>query len=446
MPACIRSFHIHRLHLYAVDGVAIYKDRVIIPTSLQADSLRFLHSAHQGTTLMQSKTDACVFWPGIAADISNHRLSCPKCNTMSPSQASLPPTPPILPTRPFQRDFFTHKGHHYVVIVDCFSRWPIVERSTHGATGLVSVLCSTFVTFGIPDDITTDGGSEFTATVTKIFLTNWGVHHRLCSVANPHSNSRAEIGVKTVKRALAGNTPDNGDLDCDTFQRAMLTYRNTPDPITKISPAIAVFARPIQDLIPVLPGKLRLHQYWDRLLDDRETTMASRGDTEHEKWSEHTRTLPQLKVGDHVRVQNQTGPFPRRWDKTGTIVQVQQFHQYWVRMSGSGRASLRNRKFLRKCAALQPSVAKMPIPGAPLHPPKPPPTQEPLHITDENDSDVVTWDTPSMESPPSPRITLETPPTPRTDPPAIPSPPPHSSIYTRSTRRCVLHHRPDYKD
>ncbi len=130
MPACIRSFHIHRLHLYAVDGVAVYKDRVIIPTSLRADCLRFLHSAHQGTTLMQSKADACVFWPGIAADISNHRLSCPKCNTMSLSQASLPPTPPILPTRPFQSlcaDFFTHKGHHYVVIVDRFSGWPIVE-------------------------------------------------------------------------------------------------------------------------------------------------------------------------------------------------------------------------------------------------------------------------------------------------------------------------------
>ncbi len=120
--------------------------------------------------------------------------------------------------------------------------------------------------------------------------------------------------------------------------------------------------------------------------------MASRGDTELEKWSEHTRALPQLKVGDHVRIQNQTGPFPCRWDKTGTIVQVQQFHQYWVRMSGSGRATLRNRKFLRKCAAPQPSVARMPIPDVPLHPPKPHPP------TDENDSDVVTWDTPSMES------------------------------------------------
>ena len=216
------------------------------------------------------------------------------------------------------------------MIVDRFSGWPIVQRSTNGATGLISNLRSTFVTFGIPDDITTDGGPEFTATITKKFLSDWGVHHRLCSVANPHSNSRAEIGVKTVKRALAGNTPANGELDCDGFQQAMLTYRNTPDPITKVSPAIAVFARPIKDLVPVLPGKLQLHAYWDKLLDHREHTLAARGATELGKWSEHTRPLTQLRIGDHVRVQNQTGPFPRRCDKTGMITEVKQFDQYWV--------------------------------------------------------------------------------------------------------------------
>lgn len=245
-----------------------------------------------------------------------------------------------------------------MVIVDRFSGWPIVKRSTNGATGLVSNLRSIFVTFGIPDNITTDGGPEFTASITKTFLAEWGVHHRLCSVAYPHGNSRAEIGVKTIKRALASNTPDNGDLDTDRFQRAMLTYRNTPDPVTKISPAIAVFARPIRDLIPVLPGKLKLHAYWDSLLDDREATMASRGAKEHDKWSEHTHHLTQLQVGDHVRVQNQTGPFPRRWDKVGIVTEVKQFHQYWIRMTGSGRATLRNRKFLRKCAAPAPPSPK----------------------------------------------------------------------------------------
>lgn len=353
VPQDIRMFYIHRDHLYSADGVAVYKDRVIIPASLRTACLQALHSAHQGTTMMMAKASASIFWPGIAADVSAHRTSCTVCNAMYPSQAKLPPTQPALPTRPFQSicaDYFHHKGHSYVVIIDRFSGWPIENRAFNGAKGLINELRMIFTTFGIAEDITTDGGPEFTSSLTQQFLKDWGVHHRLCSVAFPHSNARAEIGVKTVKRALAGNTRDDGNLDTDTFQKAMLTYRNTPDPVTQISPAIAVFCRPIKDLLPVIPGKLQIHKYWERLLDEREATAASRGAKEHDKWTEHSRPLTPLVVGDSVRVQNQSGPFPKRWDKMGVVIEVKQFHQYWVRMYGSGRATLRNRKFLRKCA------------------------------------------------------------------------------------------------
>lgn len=67
-----------------------------------------------------------------------------------------------------------------------------------------------------------------------------------------------------------------------------------------------------------------------------------------ERWSEHTKRLPLLAVGNHVRIQNQTGPYPTKWDKTGVVVEVRQFDQYVIRIDGSGRMTTRNRKFLRK--------------------------------------------------------------------------------------------------
>ena len=63
-------------------------------------------------------------------------------------------------------------------------------------------------------------------------------------------------------------------------------------------------------------------------------------------WTQHIKQLPPLCVGDHVCVQNQIGPHPLKWDKTGQIVEVRQFDQYVVRIDGSGRTSMRNRKFL----------------------------------------------------------------------------------------------------
>ena len=52
-----------------------------------------------------------------------------------------------------------------------------------------------------------------------------------------------------------------------------------------------------------------------------------------------------IHVGDHVRIQNQVGNHPNKWDKTGVVIEVHQYHQYVIRVDGSGRITLRNRKF-----------------------------------------------------------------------------------------------------
>ena len=55
-----------------------------------------------------------------------------------------------------------------------------------------------------------------------------------------------------------------------------------------------------------------------------------------------------LNTGDNCFVQNQTGRYPKRWDRQGQIVEVLDHNQYLVRLNGSRRLTLRNRKYLKK--------------------------------------------------------------------------------------------------
>ena len=404
LSASIQEYWQYRDDLSIVDGVIMLGQRMIIPTELRTTVLQALHGAHQGVSGMKSRAQDSVFWPGISLAIDQVRGQCAICCQMAPSQPHLPPTTPTAPTYPFQRiaaDYFALGGIKYLVIVDRFTGWPHICRAqkSHeatGASGLVRALKVIFATFGAPEEVSSDGGPEFSAAETQDFLSRWGVHHRLSSAYNPRSNGRAEVAVKSMKRLLKDNTGIGGSLDDDRVVAGLLQYRNTPDPDTGMSPSQILFGRALRDRIPI-PARSAVFQnphispIWRETWAAREDALRERFGKQTNSIRRGTRALAPLSGGEKVIIQNSHGPHPNKWDRTGVVVEQLPFDQFLVRVDGSGRITRRNRRQLRKFVPFRPTTSQQLLtPAGHLQTVSPPAVTEPLIAQHEHSSSQIT--------------------------------------------------------
>ena len=65
-------------------------------------------------------------------------------------------------------DYFTYNSKEYVVIVDRYSNWPMVYRSEIRCRRPYQTTKGNICNFGIPEELTSDGGPQFKAGKTKI--------------------------------------------------------------------------------------------------------------------------------------------------------------------------------------------------------------------------------------------------------------------------------------
>ena len=148
------------------------------------------------------------------------------------------------------------------------------------------------------------------------------------------------------------NTGPAGNLDQDRFLRAILQLRNTPDPGCHLSPAQIIFGRPLRDSLSFV-NKLEkfsnpnVRPLWRDAWAAKEEALRTRITRTTEALKAHSRPLRPLTIGERVLLQNQRGHHPTKWDRSGTVLESPGHDQYRVKVDGSGRLTLRNRRFLR---------------------------------------------------------------------------------------------------
>ena len=275
-----------------------------------------IHGAHMGETKSLCFAKDYVFWPSMTSQIRDKVSSCPICNAFRNKQQKeslLPREIPGLPWQVVGTDLFDFSGQDYLLVTDFYSKYfeiELLRQST--AFCVINNLKKIFARYGIPDEVVSDNGSQYSNTRNlfdsthqfKQFANEWGFRHSTSSPLYPQSNGAAEKAVQTAKRILKKAAADGKD----PFE-GLLKYRNTPFEDIGVSPAQLLMGRRTRTMIPT-HRRLLLPQTIDP--DRVVKTLTQRQQASKAHFDKTSKDLPPLSAGDKVRIRSRGD---REWRK-----------------------------------------------------------------------------------------------------------------------------------
>ena len=285
---------------------------------------------HCGISKSQWWARRDYWWPGFDEAVANHVKKCEKCIPFLPSQAQQPIIHRNDAAGPMQAigiHLYQSGGRDYLVVVDQFSGWPFAEhlRST-ASSAIVSVLRRLFNTFGNPEKIYMDNGTNLVSREINGFLKKRGIPvPEPGAPYYPQANGLAESAVKQVKYLL-----QKYDSNWDAFEDNLLEWRDTPND-SGSTPNELFIGRRVRTSLSILPGKTNFD------IENAVTSGARRKERRDKAYAKRrTHDLSQLNPGQAVSIQNPKGR--RRWDKTGWIVhRKHEGRTYLVRFEGGAQ-------------------------------------------------------------------------------------------------------------
>lgn len=207
-------------------------EQVVLPLRYRKEVMRLAHEAAMAGHLGVGKTEEKIMrhfhWPCMHRDVVEFVRSCHACQVSGKPNQKIPVAPlsplPVV-VEPFSRVVIdcvgplpkTKKGNEYLLtIMDATTRFPeAVPLRNIKTRPVVEALLQFFSRFGLPREVQSDRGTNFTSGVFQQAMVELGIEQVLSSAYHPQSQGAIERYHQTLKamiRAYCVQFP--GDWDC----------------------------------------------------------------------------------------------------------------------------------------------------------------------------------------------------------------------------------------
>ena len=147
-----------------------------------------------------------MYWPNISEDIKSIVNKCEKCLANCCHNQKEPYIPfdiPIVAWKTVTTDQLVFQGKTCIVVMDLFSRFPVVSQ-LHGESMklVLNALKDVFSHFGIPEIITSNNGPCYKSQEFNDFSAKFDIVHQTGASHNYQANSITECAIQTIKHLM----------------------------------------------------------------------------------------------------------------------------------------------------------------------------------------------------------------------------------------------------
>jgi Integrase zinc binding domain/Integrase core domain len=200
--------------------------QIVVPTKFRRDILTLAHdtplSGHLGVKKTYQRIASHFFWPQLRKDVAEYCRTCHTCQLIGKPNQTIPPAP-LHPVPAFEEPFSriiidcvgplpkTKSGHQYLLTIMCAAtRFPeAVPLRKIKTPNIVKALIKFFTVFGLPREVQSDQGTNFTARLFKQVMKQLGVKQCMSSAYHPESQGALERFHQTLKNMIRTYCYDN---------------------------------------------------------------------------------------------------------------------------------------------------------------------------------------------------------------------------------------------